>query len=430
MLAVVEALPPLEVTPCPVTVRIGLLGLGNVGSAFARLARGARDSLRECGVVARTTAALVRSSERHRPAADAVDIVTADPGLFFAQPFDVVVEVLGGVEPAYSFVRRALDGRVPVVTANKSLIAAHGEALSVLARQRHTALRYEASCIAGVPFLGTFERRPFASRVRGLTAVLNGTSNAILTAMSDGIPFETALGNTQRRGLAEPDSTSDVSGRDAAEKLTLLIRRFAQLLIDPGDLYTEAITVLDPLDLRAARSLGGTLKPVAQASWSDGSLQAFVGPAYLPDRHPLAEVHGATNGILLDGATGRQCYIGPGAGPDVTAITLLDDVCELASEERVRTPSATVARHVTPRRPAEAAWFLRLAGDRTIQETSELLGAYGVWCARTVSVERRVYALTMAVSAERVQAAAEAMHAATGCRILTIPALSAEAFEC
>jgi homoserine dehydrogenase len=220
-----------------------------------------------------------------------------------------------------------------------------------------------------------------------------------------------------------------VSGRDAAEKLTLLIRRFAQLLIEPNELCTTGLTALDPTDLRAAAAFRGILKPIAHASWKEGALQAFVGPAFLPDRHPLAKIGGATNGILLDAPQGRQCFIGPGAGPDVTAVTLLDDVCELAKEGRVRTPPALVASAARPRWSQESAWFVRL-GTPPPAETSELLGAYGLWCAQVAALDGRLYALTFPATPARVRTALDAVRAATRSEPLAVPALAAEEYAC
>ena len=224
-------------TECiPATCRIGLLGLGNVGSAFARHAREAAAHLAARGFAPIVATALVRTTSRPRAAASFVTNLTSDIDAFFAEPLDVVVEALGGVEPAYTFVRRALDLGIPVVTANKSLVAARGDELAQLARRRATALRYEASCIAGVPFLGGFERRPLAARAAGVTAILNGTSNSILTAMTSGTSFDAALADAQRLGFAEPDPSMDISGADAAEKLAILIRVFGRLVVDPAAL--------------------------------------------------------------------------------------------------------------------------------------------------------------------------------------------------
>src|SRR4029453_11103516 len=156
------------------------LGLGNIGSAFARLSREAAAQLSDRGLAPVVSTALVRSIARPRPAAGFVRGIPDSHASFFSEPIDIVVEALGGVEPAFTLVRRALDRGIPVVTANKSLLAAHGDELARPARQRGTALPYEAACIAGVPFVGTFERRALASRASGVTAILNGTSNYIL----------------------------------------------------------------------------------------------------------------------------------------------------------------------------------------------------------------------------------------------------------
>jgi homoserine dehydrogenase len=412
------------------SVRIGLLGLGNVGSAFVRLACDERERLRGLGIAQVVTAALVRSTTRLRTAADLVECVTSDPDRFFAQPLDVVVEVLGGIDAPSTLVRRALDRGIPVVTANKSLIAAHGQALGELARRRDTPLRYEASCIAGVPFLGTFERRPLASRVHGVTAVLNGTSNSIFAGLERGASFDAALLDAQRLGLAEPNASADVSGRDAAEKLALLIRQFGHLVVAPGDIDTRGIDAIGPLDLRVARVLGGTLKPLAFAQWKETGVEAFVGPAFLPAAHSLARISGATNGIVLDAIGGAQCFVGPGAGPDVTAATLLDDVVEIVGERRARVPLASAVRTVLPDRLSGVSWLLRIAGDPPHPDTTELLGTFGVWYSRVSRLDGRVYALTFPAPAARLDAACLALRAATGYDVDAFPAIDVEMLAC
>jgi len=411
------------------TIRIGVLGLGNVGSAFVRLAVAERDRLRARGCSAVTTAALVRSSDKVRPAADGVPCVTTDADAFFSCRLDVVVEVLGGVESSLPLVRRALESGIPVVSAKKSLLAVHGESLRQLARSRGTALRYEASCIAGVPFLGPFERRPLASRVRGLTGILNGTSNAIVSGLDQGATFDAALHDAQRLGLAEPDPSNDVSGRDSAEKLTVLLQQFAHLGVHPDEIPRHGLDIIEPRDLRAARTLGGRLRPVAHAAWTGPNLHAFVGPAFLPDGHPLAALSGAMNGIVLDAAGGSQCFLGPGAGPDVTAATLLDDVFEIATERPVRDPSGHAVRRAAVSAP-ESAWLLRIAGPTPLPDTSELLGTFGVWCTRLLQLDGWLYALSCPATAARVTAAMGALQAATGRRTQALPALGEEAGAC
>ena len=410
----------------PATCRIGLLGVGNVGSAFARLAREASASVAERGFIPVVASSLVRDITRGRDAHLAAP-PTDDHDAFFAQPVDVIVEALGGVEPARTLVTRALDRGIPVVTANKSLIAAHGDELSRLARTRGTALRYEAACIAGVPFLGTFERRALASRASAVTAILNGTSNYILTSMTRGGTFEAALADAQRLGYAEPDPTMDISGADAAEKLTILIRLFARLVIDPACIPLDGLSSVEADDITAAASFDGALRPVSRASWDGTAVRAHVGPAFLNAAHPLVRVSGVTNGIVIDAERGAQCYIGPGAGPDVTAATLLDDVVEIVTERRVRTPNADPVRTAASVTRPDSGWFVRLTGNPRPSDVADLLGHYGIWCTRIARRADRVYALTCPASVARVNAALDALQAATGVTASAFPALGEDA---
>lgn len=411
----------------PVPCRIGLLGLGNVGAALARMTRDAGPTLASRGFAPSVSIALVRRASRARPASAFTSRITADPDDFFAEPVDVVVETLGGVEPACTFVRRALDRGIPVITANKSLIAARGAELSRVAWKRATALRFEASCIAGVPFLGMFERRPLISRASGLTAILNGTSNAILTAMSAGDTFATALAETQRLGFAEPDPSMDISGADAAEKLAILLRIFGQVIVDPASIPAVGICVVDMTDMTAAAAFGGAMRPVSYASWQGDRVHAFVGPAFLGSTHSLSRVSGVANGIEIRSDRVTQCYIGPGAGPDVTAATLLDDVAEVVTERRGRPPSpgATIdARTVL--RP-ESEWFVRLAGPSRHSDIADLLGSYGIWCRRLSRHGDRTFALTCTAGHARIAAALDAVQSATGMAAAAFPAFTEDA---
>jgi len=421
----------------PASCRIGLLGLGTIGSAFARLTRDAGSHLSARGVTPIASIALVRSTARTRDAAAALTSgVTDDADVFFAEPLDVVVEVLGGVEPAYTLVRRALDRGIPVVTANKSLIAAHGEELVTLARRRGTSLRFEAGCISGVPFLGTFERRPLASRATAVTGILNGTSNSILTAMTAGVRFDAALADAQRLGFAEPDPSMDVSGRAAAEKLSILARLFGRVLLDPAAVPAEAISAIEPEDIGAAIAFDGAIRPLAHAAWTDGPgaigaartpVRAFVGPAFVAGTHPLARVSGVTNGVVIESASGTQCYTGPGAGPAVTAATLMDDVVELLSERRAHALTPEPARSAADVQRPESAWFLRLTGDARRSDVADLLGAYGVWCTRVARRGDRTYVVTCAANTSRMRSALDAVRAAIGGTAKAFPALEGDA---
>ena len=409
----------------PRVCRIGLLGLGNVGSAFARVARESAPLAATRGIAPHVAVALVRSTLPRRPASAFVTRVTDAADLLFAEPLDVIVEALGGVEPANTLVRRALDRGIPVVTANKSLVAAHGDSLAALARRRGTALRYEASCIAGVPFLGTFERRPLAARAASVTAILNGTSNAILTAMSAGSSFEAALADAQRLGLAEPDPSMDVSGADAAEKLAILLRLFARLAVSPSALPVAGIETVDRGDIDAASAFDGAIRPVAHAAWTGRSLHTFVGPAFLGAAHPLSRAGGVTNGITIAGARGVQCYTGPGAGPDVTAATLLDDVIEIVGDGRAQPACEHLQPAESIARP-ETAWLLRIDGTVREPDAADFLGSYGIWTTRLSRRSTRLYALTCRARYGCVAKATAALDAATGGASAAFPAIESE----
>ncbi len=315
-------------------VRLGLLGLGQVGSAVARAAGACDALLAPRGGVVRVVSALVRNPSKPRRCD--VPFVTNDPDAFFARDHDAIVEVLGGVNPARTLVARAVLRGIPVVTANKSLVAVAGPSLQTLARRHGVPFRFEASVVAGVPFLHALIDRPLAGAITGIEAILNGTSNYILTAMAEErCSFDAALARAQALGYAEPSPDADISGRDAAEKLTILLRELRLASIDVERVETTSLSSVTAADLGRARTHGGAIKPLARVSCADGRVRATVSPEFVPWSHPLSRVDGALNGVLLDSRfAGRLFYSGPGAGPDITAATILDDVVGSLQEEK------------------------------------------------------------------------------------------------
>jgi homoserine dehydrogenase len=312
-------------------LRIGLLGVGLVGSAVARVAAARSQAIDRPIEI---TAGLVRNL--HAPGRSDTVALTANGRAVLDTNPDVVVEVLGGLEPARTLVLDALARGIPVVTANKSLLAHHGDEILKAAAVVGVPIRYEAAVIAGVPFLGTFARRPFASSFTTLTGIVNGTTNYILSAMAEqGQELEVALAEAQRCGFAEPDPSKDIDGVDAAEKLVILIRQFFGVRVTVADIETIGIRNVTTADLERAHERGGTLKSLAFAQCRHGELTAWVKPTFVATTHALAGLRGASNGILLQDANGRELtFTGPGAGPEVTAVTILDDVIELSSERR------------------------------------------------------------------------------------------------
>ena len=350
-------------------VRVGLLGLGTVGQAVAQAAaQSARD-----GVAVSIECALVRDVAKRRRA-PGVARITDNAEAFLRGRYDVVIDALAGREPAATMAARALGRGVPVVSANKSMLAADGPRLRRVAARAGTSLRIEAAVMAGVPFIGTLERRPLAGRAARLAGVLNGTSHFALTRMADGLPLDAAIAEAQARGFAEPDPAADVSGTDARDKLVVLAAVLLDAAIAPHAVAVDGIGDLTPADLRAAACLGGVIKPVAFASRGARALAAFAGPAWLPSRHPLAGISGVDNAIVIEGRhVPRLVFTGPGAGPGVTAATLIDDAVEAAEGQRALCGAGREAgscRVETPR----TGWFVRVSSPGRAREVAAGLG--------------------------------------------------------
>jgi homoserine dehydrogenase len=407
-------------------IRIALLGLGNVGSAVARLAARlhAEGSHRF-----HVEGALVRDVTRSRPVPPLT--LTTDPGVLFKAGPDVLVEVLGGIEPARSLVLDALSRGIPVVTANKSLLAAHGGELAEAASRAGVPLRFEASVLAGVPLLAAFEGRPLAASSTGIAGILNGTSNFILDRMERGGTYAAAVEAAQRLGLAEPDPCSDVDGIDAAEKLAVLLQFYASAQVDVADIPRRGLGPVTPADLRDARACGGAIKPVAAARWNrSGDVQAFVAPAFVPAGHPLAALSGVLNGVSLANAYGPPLFFsGPGAGPDVTAATILDDVIAAGRSGLGSCRSGTL-RAAAVRAFPEQSWFIRLKPGVAVvddRETVRLLESFGVCLRRTCDPDggSRCH-LSRPCPSGAVPRALDALRLAFGCEAQAWPVLESD----
>jgi homoserine dehydrogenase len=343
------------------TIKVGLVGLGHVGQAVARLAPEAA-RLRDAGFKFRIAGALVRDVDKPRRCVRPPR-VTSNPSAFLRGNYDVVIEALGSIEPARTIVSRLLGRGIPVVTANKALVAAYGLELSALAARRGTTLRYEASALAGVPFLGALAARPLVSDVQRFTAIVNGTSNFILSKLdAEQCSFDDALAEAQALGLTEPDPSRDLDGWDAADKLSLLSSIFGWGAVTPSKIEVQGIRDITPQDLAAARSLGTTIKPVAHALLTPAGTSAFIGPAAVPLRHPLAALSGTLSGIQLAGRFVSDLFFsGPGAGPEITAATILDDAVEAVSTAP-KAPRAAARPHRVSRLAAAptTGWLVRM----------------------------------------------------------------------
>ena len=314
-------------------VRLALLGAGVVGGGVARILAEKHDAYaRQLGRPLELAGAVVRDASKPRPNIDASLIATDATRLIDDPDVDIVVEVIGGEQPALDLISRALSAGKYVVTANKEVMAKHGPRLLALAREHGVDLLYEASVGGGIPIIAPLKRDLLANRITALTAIINGTTNYILTAMSrEGSDFGDALKRAQELGYAEANPANDIEGEDARYKLAILASLAFRTPVSPNDIYREGITKLAAKDFRYAAELGYAIKLLALARSEDAGIQARVHPALLPADAPLAKVDGVLNAVQVEGdLTGRVNFQGPGAGSFPTTSAVIADVLDAA----------------------------------------------------------------------------------------------------
>jgi homoserine dehydrogenase len=310
------------------------MGLGTIGSGVARvLAEKADAFARQSGA----PIVLSRVLERDLSKADALSldraIVVANGEDFFAEPnFDVVIELLGGEKPAYDYIKWALDMGRYVVTANKEVMAKHGPELLALAQKKGVDILYEASVGGGIPIIAPLKRDLLANDITAVSAIINGTTNYILTSMSQhGRDFAEALRQAQSLGYAEADPTNDIEGIDATYKLAILASLAFHTQVTPDQIYREGITGLTAKDFRYAREMGYVIKLLAVGKKEDRRVQVRVHPVLLAETEPLAKVDGVLNAVQVEGdLIGRAMFEGPGAGPLPTSGAIMADVLNAA----------------------------------------------------------------------------------------------------
>jgi len=331
-------------------IGVGLIGLGVVGGGVAQALLERRDYFaRQVGAPLIVRKAAVRDLSKPRTVelppgllTTNVNDVLDDPGV------DIVVEVIGGEEPAGSFIRAALERGKHVVTANKELMAKSGPELLASAHARGLDIMFEASVGGGIPLIAPFRRDLLANRITSIRAIINGTTNYILTGLARagavgqalraqgieppaGAGFAEALAEAQRLGYAEPDPTNDVEGYDAAYKLAIMATLGFRSRVRPDQIDTTGITRLHPRDFQYAQELGYVIKLLAIAERLDGGIIARVAPAFIAHSEPLAKVDGVYNAVQIEGdLTGTVLFQGRGAGAEPTSSAVVADLLDLA----------------------------------------------------------------------------------------------------
>jgi len=320
------------------TIGIGLLGLGTVGAGVAEILQTPDGRHPLVGDLALKRVA-VRDLNRPRPIELPSEILCTDPEAVVQDPaVDIVVEVMGGLEPARSLILAAIAAGKPVVTANKAVIARHGEEIAAAAAEKGVYVLIEAAVGGGIPIIEPLKQSLGGNRIQRVSGIINGTTNYILSRMADeGAAYAEVLADAQRLGYAEADPAADVGGGDAADKIAILSGLAYGGPIERAAIPTEGIDRLDGSDVTYAEQLGYVVKLVAQAknlgTASDGTVQldVRVSPTLLPKDHPLAGVHGVNNAILVEGdPIGRVMFYGPGAGSGPTASAVVADILNIA----------------------------------------------------------------------------------------------------
>ena len=353
----------------PAEINVGLMGLGVVGSGVAAELLGQREGItRKIGRPVNLKKILVRDPAKPRDSSIPTDLLTTNPEEILTDlAIHVVVEVMGGTQPAAKYLKDALSAGKHVVTANKEVMARHGPELMSLAQRNGVNLLFEASVGGGIPIVGCLMHELSANEVHSIRGIINSTTNYILTRMANHFTdFHQALAEAQERGYAEADPTNDVEGMDAAYKLAILASLAYHQYVQPEEVYRQGIGSLEAKDFRYAQELGYAIKSLAIATRDNGAIRARVHPSLVPLEHMLAKVDGAYNAVEVEGnLCGKVLFHGLGAGREPTTSAIVGDLIELGRKIGTDGPPTPMAQldgedRIRPIDDLESRYYLRL----------------------------------------------------------------------
>ena len=367
------------------SIGIGLMGLGVVGGGVAKALLEKKEAIAELGYPLTLKRILVRDPAKPRRVEVDHSLITIDAQQILADPeIDIVVEVMGGENPAFEYIKQALHNHKYIVTANKEVMAKYGSELLGIARENGVDILYEASAGGGIPLLLPLKQGLLANRISTIYAIINGTTNYILTRMStEGVGFSTTLKQAQELGYAEADATNDIEGIDAAYKIAILASVAFHTTIYPQDVYYEGIARLSEHDFRYAKELGYEIKLLAIAKEGDGSVEVRVHPVFIPEDSLLAKVGGVYNAVQVEGdLVGSVIFYGEGAGASPTSSAIIADVIAAAKDIGSGRKSLTQLisprpRSIKPISEIETRYYLRMSvADRpgVLAQIAKILG--------------------------------------------------------
>ncbi len=308
-------------------VKLGLIGLGTVGTGVVKV-------LKDFVNIEIVKIAVKNINKKRDIENLDTSLLTTDPYEIVNNPdIDIVVEVIGGIEPAYELLKTAVQNKKHIVTANKELLAKKGQQLFELANQNNVTILYEAAIAGGIPIIMPIKTTLAGNKINKIEAILNGTTNYILTKMEkEGVSYEEVLAEAQKLGYAETDPTGDVEGYDSAYKIATLATIALNQRVDINKIYREGITKISAKDMQFAKELGYKIKLIALARLTnDNRADVRVHPMLVPIKDCLASINGVTNSVVLEGfPVGRVMFAGPGAGEFPTASSVLGDILAIA----------------------------------------------------------------------------------------------------
>jgi len=367
-------------------IKVGILGLGTVGSGTARILQENGDSIKlKVGSDIKIAKVLVRDLSRPRAVEIPLEALTDKVEDILENPeIDIVVEVMGGIEPARTYILKAMANGKSIVTANKELMAKHGKEILEAAEKNHVAIQFEASVGGGIPIIRPMKRCLAANDIEEIMGIINGTTNYILTKMTDeGSDFQEVLAEAQKAGYAEADPTADVGGYDAAYKIAILSSIGFSSRVSFDDVYFEGIDKVTAEDIEYAKDLGYTIKLLAIAKESPEGIEIRVHPTMIPSKHPLAAVKDVFNAIFVKGdAVGEVMFYGRGAGQMPTGSAIVADVIDIARDLTHDIQSRLNCTCFTDKKvkkivDIESSYYVRLDCSNQPGVLSQIAGVFG-----------------------------------------------------
>jgi homoserine dehydrogenase len=384
-------------------INIGLIGLGTVGTGVIKILQSNGELIhRRLGVPIEVVKVALRDPGRDRGVSLNAGVLTTNPMDVVTHPdVDIVVELIGGYEPARQLILEAISRGKQIVTANKALLAEYGDEIFSKARSASVQVGFEASVGGGIPVIKTLKESLAANRILSIYGIINGTSNYILTKMTDEErQFPDVLAEAQKAGYAEADPTFDIEGIDSAHKLAILVNLAFGTNVKPRDIYTEGISSIRPIDIDFGKEFGYKLKLLAIAKYRDGKVESRVHPTMVPDDYPIAQVQGVYNAIQIVGdACGDIMLYGRGAGSLPTGSAVVGDIIDIGRNILIgpsrALPGPTDSGKPIQVQPIEnisALYYLRfMVFDRpgVLSQISGIFGRYNISIASVIQRGRK-----------------------------------------